>query len=494
MKRAATHDVTFETFRAGDYVVFEKRFNSRDLAKFVDLSGDHNPLHGDADYAAATSFGAPIAPLFLTAAPLSAIAGMMIPGHRSLILSSSLNAHAPVPFDKDVTYSARVRTLQEAEKVLILDVIGFVDNTVALSSEMIVKVRTDVDASLAPARDKLPPIRNVHDSRTAFITGATGQIGRAIARALAAAGWSLLLHSRTKSPAADDLAKELHARGASVSMVHGDLTDPQAVARMVKRIGGADNLEAVVHTAAQPVDAPLDRHMATTFEAYVALSRAATRPMLKRQRGTALIIGTSAMQYGLRGWDNYLAAKAAAANFAQQFNRTYGTFGVRASVLAPGYVDTPYSDSLRPDGAAALLPEEVAEAAVSTLSDSAADAPYIWLEPGMLRVGDFGFHDRTAASAFPSARPTPAPARAEASAANAAGDLDDVLRAVFHLAPSADVRAAAIGRTPRWDSLKHIELMLKIEQRFGVHLDSQDFQRATDYASLSALLADKGAL
>jgi len=491
MKRAAKHDVTFDTFRTGDYVTFDRRFASRDFTNFAGLSGDHNPLHGDATYAATTSLGAPIVPLFLTATPLSAIAGMMIPGHRSLILSSSLNAHAPVPFDTDVTYSARIRARQEAKKALLLDIVAFVDDAVVLSSEMTVKVRTDGDPALAPARDGLPPVLNVLDSRTALVTGATGQIGKAIARALAGTGWNLLLHSRAKSPVAADLAKELRAGGASVSTTHGDLADKRVVARLAKRIGAVEDLGAIVHTAAPPVEAPLEGHMATTFEAYAALSRAAAKPMLKRQEGTSLIIGTSALQYGLRDWDSYLAAKAAAANFAQQFNRTYGAFGVGASVLAPGYVDTPYTDGLRPDDAAALLPEEVAEAAAEMVSDGTSEAAYVWLEPGLRRVGDFGFRGLTAVAT--TVAPAPIRAQGEITAATPVDDLEDVLRSVFKLASSSDVRDAAIGRTPGWDSFKQIELMLEIEQRFGIQLGTEDLQRATDYAALSALLAEKGA-
>ena len=90
-------DRSIDDFALGDYVTFTRRFRPNDYQAFARLSADRNPLHHDARYAKATRFGAPIVPLHLASAPLSAIAGMMLPGHRSLYLQSRLRAPPRCP-------------------------------------------------------------------------------------------------------------------------------------------------------------------------------------------------------------------------------------------------------------------------------------------------------------------------------------------------------------------------------------------------------------
>ncbi len=395
-------DRRFEDFEPGDYVVFTRRFEPEDYQAFARLSGDRNPLHHDARYARATRFAAPIVPLHLAAAPLSAVAGMMLPGHRSLYLQTRLRALAPVPYGREIAYSARVAAKHAGTASLSLRSIAFADGEVLLDAEMLVQVRDDVPEDLAPDWDAEAQILRP-GRRTALVTGATGAIGRAVARALARAGTNLVLLHRGGGEAIRELKRDCKELGAEVTSLSGSLSERRALGRICAALAKRDDITEIVHVASPAVDAGQDELLAVNHAALVELAEAALPAMLGRQFGRLLLIGSSAVQHNPRGWESYVAAKAAASNWVAAFDRRYGAYGLAGWVVAPGFVDTGFSANYRDPGTACLLPEEVAEAVVECLAGKrAGDGRYLWLDPRSSRVGSFAFSRR--------ARHPPAPA------------------------------------------------------------------------------------
>lgn len=84
------------------------RLNATLVAGFVALTGDHNPLHRDADFAASTSFGKPIAPGMLTAALVAAVIGNELPGPGAVYLSQTLKFLRPVCLDDTIITRIKV--------------------------------------------------------------------------------------------------------------------------------------------------------------------------------------------------------------------------------------------------------------------------------------------------------------------------------------------------------------------------------------------------
>jgi 3-hydroxybutyryl-CoA dehydratase len=87
---------TFESFSVGESCIREHVVDEALVKKFAKLSGDHNPLHGDAQYAATTQFKKPVVHGMLFAALVSELVGMHLPGKRCLIVKTSLSFHRPV--------------------------------------------------------------------------------------------------------------------------------------------------------------------------------------------------------------------------------------------------------------------------------------------------------------------------------------------------------------------------------------------------------------
>src|SRR3989442_1395716 len=94
---------TIDELVIGDRAELTCSINADLVASFVTISGDHNPLHHDAEFAASTSFGEPIAPGILTAAFSSAVIGTELPGPGAVYLSQSLKFLRPVMVNDTIT-------------------------------------------------------------------------------------------------------------------------------------------------------------------------------------------------------------------------------------------------------------------------------------------------------------------------------------------------------------------------------------------------------
>ena len=101
-------NITFDEINVGDSTTYTRLITNQEVEAFAAISGDHNPLHLDPDYAATTSFGECIAHGMLTGALISAAIAMQLPGPGSVYLSQSLQFKAPVFLGDTLTVTLSV--------------------------------------------------------------------------------------------------------------------------------------------------------------------------------------------------------------------------------------------------------------------------------------------------------------------------------------------------------------------------------------------------
>ena len=101
---------TIEQIAVGDHAVMVCTVGAELVTSFVTLSGDRNPIHRDAAFAASTTFGEPIAPGMLTASWIAAVIGSELPGPGCVYLSQSLKFLRPVRVGETIT--ARVEVVE----------------------------------------------------------------------------------------------------------------------------------------------------------------------------------------------------------------------------------------------------------------------------------------------------------------------------------------------------------------------------------------------
>ena len=130
----------FEDLSVGmSHETFHK-ITENDIQLFAEVSGDHNPLHMNEEYASKTPFGQRIAHGALTASYISGILGNNLPGPGSIFVGLSMRFRRPVYIGSDVTVRAEVTELQERGNRVTLKVVCQVDGKAAISGEAIVMV------------------------------------------------------------------------------------------------------------------------------------------------------------------------------------------------------------------------------------------------------------------------------------------------------------------------------------------------------------------
>lgn len=101
-------NITFEDINLGDSTTYTRLITNQEVEAFAAISGDHNPLHLDPEYAATTAFGECIAHGMLTGALISAAIAMQLPGPGSVYLSQSLQFKSPVFLGDTLTVTLTV--------------------------------------------------------------------------------------------------------------------------------------------------------------------------------------------------------------------------------------------------------------------------------------------------------------------------------------------------------------------------------------------------
>jgi 3-oxoacyl-[acyl-carrier protein] reductase len=208
--------------------------------------------------------------------------------------------------------------------------------------------------------------------KRALVTGASRGIGAAIARELAAAGAEVVVGYNAGADEAAALAGEIAGQA-----VQADVASPEGAARLVEEAGDVDIL---VNNAGLTRDGLLVRMsdddwrtvLETNLSSVFYTCRAVSRPMLRKRAGSIVNVSSIVGVHGNLGQANYAASKAGIIGFTKSLARELGSRGVRANVVAPGYIQTRLTDVLPPEATDAMVantplgrigvPEEVAGA------------------------------------------------------------------------------------------------------------------------------------
>ncbi|HEY1415083.1 MAG TPA: 3-oxoacyl-[acyl-carrier-protein] reductase [Caulobacteraceae bacterium] len=188
--------------------------------------------------------------------------------------------------------------------------------------------------------------------RAALVTGASGGIGGAIARALHDAGGHVVL-SGTREVALAVLADELGGRASQVAC---DLTDAASVDSLIERAEAAAGspIDILVANAGVTRDGLLLRMkdedwqtvMTVNLESYFRLSRAALRGMMRRRWGRIIGITSVVGVAGNAGQANYAASKAGMIGFSKALAQEVASRQITVNCVAPGFIESPMTDAL----------------------------------------------------------------------------------------------------------------------------------------------------
>ena len=223
--------------------------------------------------------------------------------------------------------------------------------------------------------------------KTALVTGATGAIGEAIARALHAQGATVAI-SGTRREVLDKLAGEL---GSRVHVLPCDLGDKDQVEALVPAAEEAlQKVDILVANAGvnrdnlfvQLKDEDWDKVIAVNLTATFRLSRAAVTRMMRRRFGRIIGISSVVGFTGNPGQSNYTASKAGMVGMMKSVAAEYARRNITANCIAPGIITSAMTDKLNEKQRETIMsrvpmarlgtPQDIAHAAVYLASDEAA--------------------------------------------------------------------------------------------------------------------------
>jgi len=220
------------------------------------------------------------------------------------------------------------------------------------------------------------------EGKKALVTGGSRSIGRAIVLELARAGAAVTIGYHSGWEEAEQVASEAGGRA-----VQADVADPETAARLVEEAG---ELDILVNNAGITRDGLIARMtdddwhavIETNLSAAFYTSRAVARSMMRRRSGSIVNVSSIVAIRGNPGQTNYSASKAGVIGFTKALARELGSRGVRANVVAPGYIRSRLTDEISEDMRALMLqntplgrlgePEDVAGAVRFLCSDAAA--------------------------------------------------------------------------------------------------------------------------
>ena len=225
--------------------------------------------------------------------------------------------------------------------------------------------------------------------KTALVTGATGGLGGAIARALHKQGAKVAISGRQ----ADRLAALAAELGSRVEVCPCDLARKEEVAKLIDTASAKlGRLDILVNNAGLTKDnlfmvmkdEQWDEVIAVNLTSTFMLMRAAARAMMRAKTGYGRIINISSVSgiIGNPGQGNYAAAKAGMIGMSKSLARELASRGITVNCIAPGFISTPMTDALNEKQTASIkeaipaqkfgTPEDVAAATVYLASLEAA--------------------------------------------------------------------------------------------------------------------------
>ncbi len=222
--------------------------------------------------------------------------------------------------------------------------------------------------------------------RTALVTGASGGIGRAIARALAGQGARVGV-SGTRVAALEALAGEI---GSQAAVLPADLAAPHGPEELVEAaVAGMGSVDILVHNAGvtrdglalRLSDADWAKVLDINLSAGFRLMRSVLRGMMKKRFGRLIAITSVVGATGNPGQANYVASKAGLTGMVKALAQEVASRGITANCVAPGFIDTEMTAGLPEARRQAILaavpagrlgqPADIAPAVVFLASDQA---------------------------------------------------------------------------------------------------------------------------
>lgn len=191
--------------------------------------------------------------------------------------------------------------------------------------------------------------------KNCLVTGGSRGIGRSIALELAKLGANVAITYARSKEAAEEVVKEIEKNGVKGAAYQADAVNSEKAEEVIKSVTDSwGSLDVLVNNAGITRDNLIlrmseeqwDDVIETNLKSIFNYSKAATKPMMRARGGSIINVGSVVGISGNAGQSNYSASKAGIIGFTKSFAKELASRGIRANVIAPGYILTEMTEKL----------------------------------------------------------------------------------------------------------------------------------------------------
>jgi len=334
----------YDAIKIGDTATVIKRISIDDIRKFVEMTGDSNPLHIDKDFAQTTSFKDIVVHGMLGASFISTVIGTKLPGPGALWVSQSLEFLLPVRLGDEITVTCTVVKKHNSQRLLELDTEIINQNKqVVLRGHGSVKVLESERADKEHEKNVMPKV--------AIVTGGSGGIGSAISKSLAEAGFKVIVNYNNNAPDADSLCSQIEKAGGTARAVQADVSTAEGAEKLVREaIRSFGGVGVLVNNAAPRVSPmafkdmeweDFQKHIDVQVKGTFLLCKEALSHMVGNKQGRIINIVSQEIDGNPSPkWSAYALGKNGVATISRYLAAEYGPSGICVNCISPGMTET----------------------------------------------------------------------------------------------------------------------------------------------------------
>ena len=333
----------YAAIKIGDTATLSHTITQHDIDHFIELTGDDNKLHIDANYAKTTVFKKPVAHGMLGASFISTVIGTKLPGDGALWFAQNLEFLLPVRVGDTITVVAEVLKKYDRDHIVELKTDIFNQHKQAVTTG-VAKVKV-IEPQSSPGTHIVSDTKKI-----ALVVGATGGIGQAVCRQLADDGFDIAIHYHSNKQAAISIQDALMPRGITCTVCMADIIDAHQTASMVehvrRKLGGltllvncaTSRIPAIKFSSLswEDVQTPIDTNIRGMFN----LAKAVVPIFEAQNHGKIITFTTQAIETPSAGWLHYITAKAGLQGFSRALAVELAPKGITVNIVSPGMTDT----------------------------------------------------------------------------------------------------------------------------------------------------------
>jgi 3-oxoacyl-[acyl-carrier protein] reductase len=375
----------FDKIKEGDSQSLVKLITEADIRRFVEMTGDDNPLHVNPEYASFTSFKEIVVHGMLGASFISTVIGTKLPGPGALWVSQAMEFILPVRLGDTLTITCTVLRKHPRDRLLELENrIANQHGQTVLTGQGKVKMLEPPKAKAADAPAKL---------KVAIVTGGSGGIGRVICQKLASEGFSVVVNYLSGHDRTEALVRSLNAGATKAVAVQADVSTAEGANRLYQEAQCHFGGVSVLVNAASPriVAKSIDEllwddvlhHLDVQLKSALMMIKACKPGMAAAGHGRIINL-TSQSWDGtpVAGWTAYAIGKGGLATLTRYLAAELGPTGITVNCVSPGMTGTAFISGVSEKQQLMVArqtpmrrlgePEDVAAAVAFLASDSAS--------------------------------------------------------------------------------------------------------------------------